>query len=59
MRCIDKEGNVIGVGLTNYKSNEIESIKGRHSEEIEKLIGYKHSDDVIHRDNFVIIGEIL
>ncbi|MGC9965158.1 MAG: glutamate 5-kinase [Syntrophobacteraceae bacterium] len=59
VRCIDKEGNVIGVGLTNYKSNEIESIKGRHSEEIEKLIGYKHSDDVIHRDNFVLIGEIL
>jgi len=59
VRCIDKEGNVIGIGLTNYKSNEIESIKGRHSEEIEKLIGYKHSDDVIHRDNFVLIGETL
>jgi glutamate 5-kinase len=59
VRCIDKEGKVIGIGLTNYKSNEIENIKGCHSEDIEKLIGYKHSDEVIHRDNFVLIGETL
>jgi glutamate 5-kinase len=59
VRCIDKQGNVVGIGLTNYKSNEIESIKGRHSEEIEKLIGYKYSDEVIHRDNFALIGETL
>lgn len=57
VRCMDKTGNVIGIGLTNYKSTEIDSIKGRHSEEIEKIIGYKHSDEVIHRDNFVLTGE--
>ena len=57
VRCIDKEGHVIGIGLTNYKSGEIESIKGCHSKDIEKLIGHKHSDHVIHRDNFVLIGE--
>jgi len=57
VRCIDKDGNVIGIGLTNYKSTEIETIKGRHSEEIEQLIGYKHSDEVIHRDNFVLTSE--
>ncbi len=57
VRCIDKQGNVIGIGLTNYKSSEIDAIKGRHSEEIEALIGYKHSDEVIHRDNFVLIAE--
>lgn len=57
VRCMDKDGNVIGIGLSNYKSTEIENIKGRHSEEIEKLIGYKHSDEVIHRDNFVLTEE--
>ena len=57
MRCIDKDGNVVGIGLTNYKSTEIENIKGRHSEEIEEIIGYKHSDEVIHRDNFVLTSE--
>jgi glutamate 5-kinase len=57
VRCIDREGNVIGIGLTNYKSTEIENIKGRHSDEIEALIGYKHSDEVINRDNFVLTSE--
>ncbi|MFZ2447104.1 MAG: glutamate 5-kinase [Syntrophobacteraceae bacterium] len=59
VRCVDKEGNIIGIGLTNYKSAEIEAIKGRHSEEIEGLIGYKHSDEVIHRDNFVLMSEAI
>jgi len=57
VRCIDKNGKQVGIGLTNYKSTEIDNIKGRHSEEIEKLIGYKHSDEVIHRDNFVVTSE--
>jgi glutamate 5-kinase len=59
VRCIDKNGNVIGIGLTNYKSAEIDNIKGRHSEEIEKIIGYRHSDEVIHRDNFVLMSDTL
>ncbi|MCE5332974.1 MAG: glutamate 5-kinase [Desulfobacteraceae bacterium] len=57
VRCVDKSGNLIGIGLTNYKSVEIDKIKGRHSEEIEEIIGYKHSDEVINRDNFVLIRE--
>lgn len=57
VRCMDKAGKIIGIGLTNYKSSEIENIKGRHSEEIESLIGYKHSDEVIHRNNFVLTAE--
>ncbi len=57
VRCIDGSGNVIGIGLSNYKSTEIETIKGCHSDEIEGLIGYKHSDEVIHRDNFVLTSE--
>lgn len=59
VRCLDEAGNIIGVGLSNYKSGEIESIKGRRSEEIEGVIGYKHSDEVIHRNNFVLAHEIM
>lgn len=57
VRCLDREGRVIGVGLSNYKSEEIELIRGHHTEEIEQIIGYKHSDEVIHRNNFVLFGE--
>lgn len=58
IRCLDEAGNVVGVGLTNYKSIEIEKIKGHHSDEIERLIGYKHSDEVIHRNNFVLADQM-
>ncbi len=54
VRCLSEDGTLIGIGLTNYKASEIERIKGHHSDEIEKLIGYKHSDEVIHRNNFVL-----
>ncbi len=58
VRCLDEAGNVVGIGLSNYRSSEIESIKGHHTEEIEGIIGYKHSDEVIHRNNFVLADEM-
>jgi glutamate 5-kinase len=59
VRCLSQQGEVIGIGLSNYKSVEIEVIKGHRSEEIETLIGYKHSDEIIHRNNFVLSGELI
>jgi glutamate 5-kinase len=32
-------------------------IKGLHSKKIESVIGYKYSDDVVHRNNMVLMGE--
>jgi glutamate 5-kinase len=45
---------VIGIGLVNYSAHEIDKIKGVRSNRIEDILGYKHSDEVIHRDNFVV-----
>lgn len=59
VRCLDGAGNIIGIGLSNYRSGELELIKGHRSEEIEGIIGYKHSDEVIHRNNFVLAHEII
>lgn len=44
----------VGIGLVNYSSSEIKKIMGRKSGEIEALLGYKHDDEVVHRDNLVI-----
>ena len=57
VRCVDKAGDVVGIGLSNYKASEILLIKGLRSDEIESAIGYKHSDEVIHRNNFVLADE--
>ncbi|OIP90204.1 MAG: glutamate 5-kinase [Syntrophobacteraceae bacterium CG2_30_61_12] len=58
VRCLDEQQRIIGIGLTNYKAAEIEKIRGHHSDEIAALIGYKHSDEVIHRNNFVLADQV-
>ncbi|MFQ5882725.1 MAG: glutamate 5-kinase [Candidatus Methylomirabilales bacterium] len=51
------EGEEFARGLVNYSADEVERIKGRRSGEIEKVLGYKHSDEVVHRDNLVILEQ--
>jgi glutamate 5-kinase len=53
--CLDSQGNRIAKGLTNYSSSEIGKIKGKKTSEIEKVLGYKYSDEAIHRDNLVLV----
>ncbi|MEN8245853.1 MAG: glutamate 5-kinase [Thermodesulfobacteriota bacterium] len=43
----------IAVGLVNYSSDDLLQIKGAKTSAIEAILGYKHDDEVIHRDNLV------
>ncbi|NIP29020.1 MAG: glutamate 5-kinase [Candidatus Dadabacteria bacterium] len=43
-------------GLSSYSSDEINRIKGKNSSEIEDILGYKYSDEIIHRDEMAIIS---
>jgi glutamate 5-kinase len=49
------EGHELARGLVHYSSNELEVIKGCKSGDIEALIGHKNFDEVIHRDDLVIL----
>jgi glutamate 5-kinase len=55
VQCLNRGGQPVAVGLVNYRAVEIELIKGAHTERIEELLGYKDSDEVIHRDNLVVL----
>jgi glutamate 5-kinase len=44
---------LIGKGIANYTSIEINRIKRCHSTEIPNILGYVDADCVIHRDNLV------
>ena len=44
----------VAVGLVNYNSDELNRIAGVRTSQIESLLGYKHDDEVIHRDNLVL-----
>ncbi len=54
----DGAGNRIGKGLVNYDANEVRKIRGAKSDAIEKILGTKEYDEVIHRDNMIIFPKI-
>ncbi|MDD5686992.1 MAG: glutamate 5-kinase [Elusimicrobia bacterium] len=53
---IFNKGKEIARGIVSYSSKDIEKIKGHKSSEIEKILCRKDYEEVIHRDNLVVIG---
>lgn len=48
----------VAVGMVNYDSVDIEKIMGANTNEIESRLGFKHDDEVIHRDNLVLSDQM-
>ncbi len=55
--AIKTETNMLGKGLVNYSASEIRRIRGLKSHQIKKALGAKPYDEVIHRDNLVILED--
>ncbi|HWN56525.1 MAG TPA: glutamate 5-kinase [Methylomirabilota bacterium] len=55
---LDPDGVEFGRGLVNYPAADVLKVAGRRSTEIPNLLGYKVADEIIHRDNFVLIKEL-
>lgn len=52
---VDAEGVEFGRGIVNYPAADVLKVKGRRSHEIPRLLGYKMADEIIHRDNLVLL----
>jgi glutamate 5-kinase len=52
---LDEQGKRIGCGIVNYSSSDLAIIGGRHSDNILNLLGYDYGDEVVHRNNMVIL----
>lgn len=48
---IESEGEVFAKGITDYTSSELNKLKGKHSNMIEKILGYKNYDEVVRKSN--------
>ncbi|HVN42967.1 MAG TPA: PUA domain-containing protein, partial [Steroidobacteraceae bacterium] len=48
------DGLEIARGLAAYSSADAERIRGRRSQELEALLGYRGRDEMIHRDDLVL-----
>lgn len=57
VRCVDESDAEFARGLTNYSTEEVDLIKGKQTDQIEPLLGYMYYDEVIHRDNLVILED--
>jgi glutamate 5-kinase len=55
VRVADRDGREIARGLVNYASNHLEKIRGHKSDEILKILGFAYGEEVIHRNNLVLL----
>ncbi|WP_428609566.1 glutamate 5-kinase [Sedimenticola sp.] len=53
--CVDERGREIARGLVNYNSAESDRIKGVASSRIQEILGYVDEEELIHRDNLVLV----
>jgi glutamate 5-kinase len=53
--CVNTSGVEIARGLINYSHTETSLICGRSSSEIETILGYAGEEEMIHRDNLVVV----
>jgi len=55
--CCDRSGSSFARGLTRYGSAEIERIRGCKTAEIKKVLGHCPAQEVINRDDLVVLRE--
>ncbi|MET0066561.1 MAG: glutamate 5-kinase [Candidatus Thiodiazotropha sp.] len=53
--CQDQAGCEVARGLVNYNAQETQKIMGVPSHRIEQVLGFVDEDELIHRDNLVLL----
>ncbi|MBI4297178.1 MAG: glutamate 5-kinase [Chloroflexi bacterium] len=51
----DEGGRELACGLVSYSSADIQRIKGCRSDEILACLGYEYGEEVVHRNNLVVL----
>ena len=49
------DGREVARGIVNFSSRELSLIMGRQTAEIEGLLGHRDYDEVVHRNNMVLM----
>jgi len=50
----DRSGRLLARGLVAYAAEDARRIAGRKSAEIERLLGFRGRDEIVHRDDLVV-----
>lgn len=51
----NQTGLEIAFGLANYNYEEVKTIQGRQSAEIEELLGFSYGNELVHHDNLIVV----
>jgi glutamate 5-kinase len=55
---LDEDGSEVARGLSNFSSEELEKIRGMNTNRIHEVLGVEeHFDEVVHRDNLVVVAK--
>ncbi len=55
--CVDDQGREIARGLAGYSAKDIQHLAGRSTKEISRVLGYTNGDEIIHRDDLVLVRD--
>jgi glutamate 5-kinase len=50
---IGTDSNAVARGLAQYNAGEVRRLAGRHTREIEGILGFSYGDTIVHRDDLV------
>lgn len=52
---LSRWGREFARGLVNYNATETAQLAGKQTQDIDKILGYRDYDEIIHRDNLVLL----
>ena len=55
IQVLNVMGREVARGIVNYQSDELTRLRGHQSTEIETILGYTYGDEVIHRNNLILL----
>ena len=53
---VDPAGHVVARGLSQYGAVDVRRLAGRHSRDIDGLLGYSYGPAIVHRDDLALIS---
>ncbi|MCE9686355.1 glutamate 5-kinase [Shewanella sp. AS16] len=55
LQLVDESGKVLARGMTRYGADALVKIAGKHSDEIESVLGYDYGGAIVHRNDMVLL----
>ena len=53
--CVNDSQQEVARGLAVYSSADVAQLAGKPTKEIDRVLGYSNGDEIIHRDDLVVL----